>query len=306
MTEITQKSVGKLHVCVGCRKTFLYASGLSRHRKNCESATPSAGGRKCGLCDKNFASMIDLCSHLCESHCIAADIEELQFSDVREFDEWMERSQECGKFLAKETYTTTKTSVITYYFCNRSGAYESQSNGRRAAKPYGTIKCGFTCSAFVTASTDSTSGAVSVTCCLAHYKHDKNAAKLHLPDSVRLQIANYVRDKRSIDWILEKFRGKLLCFSFMLLLGPADMFVTDDYKQTSEGEMIFSKSNFIVRDDIKNVVNAFGLTLYERHTDDAISIDLLVKEAASRKDNPFFYYHPQTADNSIFTLGKLT
>lgn len=78
-----------------------------------------------------------------------------------------------------------------------------------------------------------------------------------------------------------------------------------DYHETSNGELLFSKSNFVVRDDIRNVAISLGLTLYERHTNDAISVDLLVKEASEREDNPFFCYNPQTGSNSVFTLGKL-
>lgn len=117
--------------------------------------------------------MIDLCEHLQKSHSIPADIQDLQFQDYESFESWKKQLEKPGQVrFTQEGTSSSKSAKICYYYCNRSGSYTSRSKGLRAAKVPRTIKRGFRCSAFITASIDSSTGVVSVTCCLNHYGHD--------------------------------------------------------------------------------------------------------------------------------------
>ena len=76
----------------------------------------------------------------------------------------------------------TKQYKTSWFYCNRTGEYESKGNGKRSLKSQGTSKTGCSCSAFITAKTDTSTGKVTAEFCLRHVGHGKDisciAAKL--------------------------------------------------------------------------------------------------------------------------------
>lgn len=124
---------------------------------------------------------------------------------------------------------------------------------------------------------------------------------------IRSEIASYIRDKRSMEWILEKLTSKyMFTISWAFFLSFLILAFLDKFDASGGNEEdFFQRHNCATRDDIRNVVASLGLTLYEKDRNDAVSVDLLVKESEGNEKNPFFYYNPQSDQNSVFTLGKL-
>lgn len=270
----------------------------------------------CGLClgdscSEVIPSVQDLCDHLSSFHGISADIQNIEFPSTVEFQKWKAEVQNDGnfEFACKKTRPNVN-SVVKYYYCHRSGIYVSQSKGLRAPKKIGSVKTGFWCSAFAVVTTYSTD-AVSVTYCLDHYGHDDNVARLHLQQDIKSRIAQYVRDKQTIDWIMEKIRSKYLkiCIAsrFYAVLKKQLLYLGDfndiSAEQLDFHDKIMSRQNCMTRDDVRNVITSLGLASDRRDNNDYISVDLLVKERENNPVSPFFCYQPQTSDDQTFTLG---
>lgn len=213
------------YVCTSCSAKFQNRTSLFRHRKACTASTSLSGDAGvvstvskitnktfskiiCGICDETILNVIDLCQHVYKNHNVPAAIQKLSFSTVDEFDQWVKRVESEGTFEFKSARSrNNKNSKVKYFHCHRSGKYESRSTGKRASKPGGSIKTGYTCSAFANV-TEFANGKVEVSCCLQHYLHDSRLIHIHMPDDARATVGRYLAAGHDVDWILQEFRSK--------------------------------------------------------------------------------------------------
>lgn len=54
-----------------------------------------------------------------------------------------------------------------------------------------------------------------------------------------------------------------------------------------------TRSTFITRQDVRNIVRKFENSIKHRHQNDAMSVDRLVKELQLEEENPIIAYKPQ-------------
>ncbi len=202
-TKITRekKSVSTAAKCVcKCGRQFYDRSGLGKHRKKCTGSNNNNAkngvadkrqlfgeNKQCGLCSAVFAGFNGLCSHLDSVHDEMAKIYNLEFDCEEEFLSWKEsesREALC-KFKKRSSNTLKNGCQQVYFVCHRSGSYKSVDSGTgrgRIRNP--SIKCGFDCSAFVTAHKHP-NGKLTVQACLDHYGHDNYRVRLFPPKGER-------------------------------------------------------------------------------------------------------------------------
>ena len=174
--------------------------------------------------------------------------------------------------------------VVQYFNCNRSGFFKSVSKGIRSLKTQGSCKIDGYCTANLTVTTckDNPSQCITVEACLTHYTHEPALGHLRLPRSKRIEIAA------------------------KLSQGVTTERIVRDSVNT------FQRIHLLTRKYIQNVERLFSLKSIQKHSDDATSTMLWVKEIEKSDINPVLLYKPQgatshqTLDNNDFVLCQQT
>ncbi|KAH1028410.1 hypothetical protein HUJ05_001764, partial [Dendroctonus ponderosae] len=70
--------------------------------------------------------------------------------------------------------------------------------------------------------------------------------------------------------------------------------ILDNYRGNFHDDKL-NRMDIVSRKDISNIKSSFGVTVQDgtRHADDAISVDLYVRECYQMEHNPIVYYKPQ-------------
>ena len=97
-----------------------------------------------------------------------------------------------------------------------------------------------------------------------HYGHTASLGHLRLKEKDRLAVA-----------------GKLA-------QGVTFQRILDDVRDSVNGS--FERMHLMTRKDIHNIDKAFGIHTFQRHKDDAVSVNLLVQELQSKDNNPIVLY----------------
>lgn len=95
-----------------------------------------------------------------------------------------------------------------YYYCNRSGVYNSKGKGKRALKLQGSSKIGGHCVAYIRARKYTSSGHVEAEIC-DHHLHEPQLAHIPLPETTRQMIAAKLHDGVAIQAILDSIRDNI-------------------------------------------------------------------------------------------------
>ena len=166
-----------------------------------------------------------------------------------------------------EKITASARASTTYFYCNRSGYFDSRGTGKRVLKSQGTSKLNGYCTASMTTITTETK-AINVEYFKSHYGHQVCLGHLRISDSNRKAIAGQLDQGVSFEHIIDSIRN-------------------------SVGSK-FQRIHLVTRKDLKNIKNAFGIQSVQRHRDDATSIQVWVQEMQqSTKHNPVLLYKAQ-------------
>lgn len=212
----------KEHICNFCGKEYASRQSLFTHKNNIHKDEAESERRKptlrCGHCETLFRTQLELCGHLSKDHEELARVEEKEFTAVDEFLQWKQEQERNGLFhfckSGGDRVDSASGCKRQYFQCHRSGAFHSQATGKRAPRHNESVQVNFQCSAFAFAKIDS-DGHVNVTYCLDHYKHDSALSNIRLPEEVRKQVAQYLIEKRSFEWIFKKIRSKRTIYYFL-------------------------------------------------------------------------------------------
>lgn len=126
--------------------TYKSKSGFWEHNKKYHEDVLANKTRQatmsCGLCDKSFLSQLDICNHVSESHSIKAKVCDIEFNSIKEFELWKAKNEE-KKNCVFTRRTAEKRNTTSYFYCHRSGNFNSESKGKRAPRHNQTNRIGF-------------------------------------------------------------------------------------------------------------------------------------------------------------------
>ena len=163
---------------------------------------------------------------------------------------------------------TGRKGTTDYYYCNRSGYFNTKSKGLRNIKSQGSNKLDTYCTASITVTTDILTGQLTATICHTHYGHSIQLGHVPLPTSTRMEVAAKLMQGVSTDHILDTIRDNM-------------------------GDKV-NRIHLLTRKDIRNIEHTFGIKSIERHSDDAKSVALWVAEMQLKpSSNPVILYKPQ-------------
>lgn len=144
----------------------------------------------------------------------------------------------------------------TYFRCNRSGNFSSESKGKRRLKSQGSSKCGNYCTAGIVLEKVEEDGGYSAKTCLTHYGHSLQMAHIFLPSKDREFVASKLMQGIPVNGVLDQIRDS----------------VTEEYQRV----------HLLTRKDILNIEQSFGLrSSIERHSNDNLSIKIWAEEQKS-------------------------
>ena len=145
----------------------------------------------------------------------------------------------------------TLTEISKFYFyCNRSGHFETQSTGKRHIKSQGSVKINAHCTATMVETTQEYYP-IQVKVCQTHYGHSKTLGHLNLTTEDKQQIAGKLVQGVSFDKILNNIRESV---------------------NTKISRIHLATLRYIL-----NVERAYGLRSIEKHQNDALSVDAWVE-----------------------------
>ncbi|XP_064467994.1 zinc finger protein 883-like [Ornithodoros turicata] len=131
---------------------------------------------KCNKCPSSFSQLRPLRQHHVDKHNFEVNYETHEFNCEADFKAWKEGLEKASNshFIKRTGAKRSQDgSFRHYYICNRSGSFSARtttSDRKRAIKSQGSVKCGRTCLAEMSATFHN--GKVSVVFQSSHYGHE--------------------------------------------------------------------------------------------------------------------------------------
>ena len=163
--------------------------------------------------------------------------------------------------------------ISTYYYCNRSGYFNTTGHNVRSLKSQGTSKLNAYCTAaIVVTQSDQDQHKIQANIFTTHYGHSITIGHIRLPKEHRYTIAAKISQGVTFERVLDDIRESI--------------------------GVHVSRLHLTTRKDIMNIERAFGLRTAQKHKDDATSVALWVREMEDCKVNPVLLYKPQDQDTT--------
>ncbi|KAJ8910558.1 hypothetical protein NQ315_008943 [Exocentrus adspersus] len=262
-------------LCFVCEKIFSTQSNLNKHSKKVHKSKPkivsydqSKRDYKCleNECNSSFRNNIDFINHLSEDHHI----------NIENFLAWkqlIEKKDQSNYVVLRSCKVNGK--LVKYYTCNRSGKKSSRSNNVRLAKSQGSCKLNRYCTSSIKVVQDKN---FLVTWNKTHYGHSIDLQHIRIPKMDRSVIAAKLTLGVSPSRILDSHRDKI-------------------------GENI-NREDLITRKDIQNIKNSYHINISEgiRHENDAVSVELWIKQCEQEENNPILFYKKQGVEDNVYGL----
>ena len=161
----------------------------------------------------------------------------------------------------------TKQYKTSWFYCNRTGEYESKVNGKRSLKSQGTSKTGCSCPVFITAKTDTSTGEVTAEFCLRHVGHGKDIAHCRISKEMRYSIAAKLAQGVNMNSIMDFIRDSQA--------GP------------------LSRDHLTTRLDLHNIKHQYNISCMQKDNNDAQSVMFWVAEMEREDHNPILCFKAQ-------------
>ncbi|GFV14703.1 uncharacterized protein TNCV_2586761 [Trichonephila clavipes] len=203
-----------------------------------------------------FRTLKELKKHYEVSHDeIELKQEEHVFNTDESFQKWKKEEVRTKSLFVKNggVRKSAKNKQFSYYICNRSGIAKLKSERKRMEKIGGSVKCGKTCPAFMTAIREQKEEAIKITVQYqsVHAGHEMQVGKLKL----------YKEDRRNL--------------AALLKVGmPHTNIIENIQKKCPPTERL----GLLTKKDLHNVSRDFEVDESILHAEDAVSVDLQVKK----------------------------
>ncbi|RUS73299.1 hypothetical protein EGW08_018948 [Elysia chlorotica] len=194
------KKSEKPFTCLICSKAFRSRQALYMHRVKKHPEKKSLFARKASIVCQDCAdfqgtSLKEFVLHQAEQHHKDVRIESQKFVSEAEFQAWKSNvEKETYSKYKNQSHMKTKSAVLTYYFCHRSGKPNTVNTRTRKPKRQGTCKTGVKCTAYMIAKTDLKDKTVNVEYCINHIGHDFDLAHLQISEEVRKSVARQLSE----------------------------------------------------------------------------------------------------------------
>ncbi|XP_050314961.1 uncharacterized protein LOC126749334 [Anthonomus grandis grandis] len=276
-------------VCKYCEKLFSSQSNINKHIKNVHKLKASAvsydkavWNSKCmeSACNSSFQRNEDLVIHLRTEHNMFFETEDLFFTSKKEFAEWktsMEEQYQCNYVISAKRNKGENTEII-YYKCNRSNINKVtiKEHRQRNLKSQGTCKLNFTCTSQIKVVYKSNK--CSIHWIKTHYNHKAELEHIRLSSRMKNEIAAKLVSGLSDQRVLEINRDKI-------------------------GEHL-KRIDLLTSKDVDNIKVKYNIEAKygKRHPNDALSVDLWVRECQSKPphENMVLFYKKQGEDSEDF------
>ncbi|WKX96422.1 hypothetical protein Q1695_012679 [Nippostrongylus brasiliensis] len=210
---------------------------------------------KCPVCDDVFVAHKELAQHCQQVHPEDGaegrpqdySVISLSFSSKREYESWFEGKcrSTCTSFFTSKT-TTSGAATKKRLLCSRAGVYKRAGTEKVAISKKDVRYC--SCYLTVDFNTD---GSVSVEGCFGHVGHELDPALLRLTTQQILYLRTLL-EEHSMDYIIKRLRKE------------------DPTRST--------KLSFVVKSDLRNIVERYNMRPGWRHEDDVVSMRLRFEE----------------------------
>lgn len=265
-TNPNSKENKTCHSCADCGKTYKHYSSLYKHRKQVHSAT-NPGSIKCQEtgCAYNCHYLHHLRQHLTSAHHIAMEKDSVKFASVEEFQHWKSMYEKDSRswFVKSTGHKVVGDINVTYFYCNRSGFFSSESSGMRSLKTQGTSKIDAHCTAGILLRLLE-GGKVDIEVIKTHYGHAPDLGHIRIPSQDRLAIAGLIAQGVSFDKVLDKIRDNV-------------------------GSHL-ERLHLLTKKDILNIERAFNMRGEQRHPNDAMSVQAWVEEMKAKGNDNLFCF----------------
>ena len=126
-----------------------------------------------------------------DSHGISVESSAHSFNSFAHFLIWKGEEEKSTKSYSVQHCGPTNTSMMRhhYYYCNRSGFFESKSRGKRKLKCKQSSKIEGTCVSYIKVDECIKTGICTVQYTSSHTGHDMKVCHLPIPDDLKARIA---------------------------------------------------------------------------------------------------------------------
>lgn len=277
--------------CKFCDKSYASLRSLNRHlteKHNRESNSicyeENVYANKCleQGCNVSFKLNAELRKHLVVTHSFSMDEEVLKFSNIQEFNSWLEeiRTTLNVDYIQPRGKSVTSDTEIVYYNCNRSGKTRDTSIAcKRMKKVQESRKINSACTSQIKVIINKNN--ILATFYKTHYGHKNDIKHLPLQKCERASIANKLSSGIPISRILNTNRQNF-------------------------DESHLKRIDLLTRKDIHNIKTEYNIQIQEgvRDSKDAISVDLFVQECQQSEDNPILLYKRQDEEHENHRLQR--
>ncbi|KAM7314725.1 uncharacterized protein ISCGN_004509 [Ixodes scapularis] len=279
--------------CTICDKCFKKIYNLKRHLKEVHGESDASWvtlpsnscSLACDLCPTaSFAFHGGLLRHFEAEHGFVARREKLEFNSLKEFSDWRE-AEEGREHVHFVLHNGPKRSpdekVLTrYYYCHRSGSFQTISQGKRQLKTQGSCKSNVQCLATIRATEKD--GKVAVEYQAEHYGHPKELKHQRLSATEKEALADKLKQ------------------------GIPARKVLVDARSSAGSEM--GRLHLLSMKDIGNIsVKHEILTKERRHKDQFKSVAMWVEELNKQSDSPVLYFDMEEGkEKETFELALMT
>lgn len=196
------------HQCIICEKTFTKSSNLYMHQRKIHGVEPvfSKNEIVCSLCEAKFRSKALYEQHLEIEHEIKLTKSELKFKSFDEFTEWKKQTEQStnSEYVKKCGVKRKEKEKASYFYCHRSGVFESTGDGKRSTKFYGSNRLNSNCPSMMKVIEKEHEIHIEFT--ETHVGHKNAIGKLHISEDDKLKICAQLQQKIPISTILDNIR----------------------------------------------------------------------------------------------------
>ena len=255
--------------CKECDTLYATKGGLSKHMKKIHGK--ENGNIDCSHCNGKFATIKSLIDHLIQSHNMNINVKRFHFKSYDLFLSFKIQAelvcnanyvQQCGKNISTDGSTER-----CYYYCNRSGKFESKSQNKRQIKIQGSSKIGTQCTAHMKVTHNKLTNEVDVEYCDYHHIHDVQVVHLRIPEETRMTIASQLQQGVTIGKIMDNIRDKI--------------------------HSTVSRELLVTRLDVLNIRRQYNIECIEKAKSDLLSVTAWVKELEELEYNPITIFKVQ-------------
>lgn len=228
----------------------------------------------------NLQTTQDLIEHLNSCHGYSLQIEKETFKSWNEFVKWKETGKRMGESwsVKQRGDKRAKHHKTFWFYCNRTGDFQTKGKGKRALKSQRTSKTGCSCPAYITARTEVSTGQVTAEFCISHVGHRKDVANTRISKDMHSCIAAKLAQGVNMNAIMDLIRDSQA--------GP------------------LNRDHLTTCSDLHNIKHQYNISCMQKYQDDANSVLHWVAELEREEHNDILCFKHQRESSDHAGIEK--